>query len=110
MILRRDGETGYYNRYLQGNSVFILQTHAPGECSGELCDVHGRRGSGGDATWPLNWRTDRGMMEVICEHDIGHPTRAQIAYWRKHLDEKSVWAYARHGCCGCCEDWSVKDV
>lgn len=23
--------------------------------------------------WPYNWRTDRGIMERICEHGCGHP-------------------------------------
>lgn len=42
--------------------------------------------------WPLNWRSDRYLMERICPHGVGHPDP----------DDKNEDTV--HGCCGygCC--------
>lgn len=40
--------------------------------------------------YPRKWRTDRGFMERICLHGIGHPDPDE------NLDEDA------HGCDGCC--------
>jgi hypothetical protein len=42
------------------------------------------------ATWPQNWRDDRGIIERICEHGVGHPDPDD-------RNEDTV-----HGCDGCC--------
>jgi hypothetical protein len=41
--------------------------------------------------WPQNWREDRGIMERICPHGIGHP------------DPDDPTTDKIHGCDGCCE-------
>lgn len=46
-------------------------------------------------TWPLHWRGDRGIMERICSHGIGHPDPDDIKI-RAGLD------CGTHGCDGCC--------
>lgn len=50
---------------------------------------HGMRGM------PLSWRYDKGIMERVCSHGIGHPDPDDLSV--------SVGASsAVHGCDGCC--------
>lgn len=95
MILTQDDKTGFWNRSPGG---LRLMHHDISECVGRLCDVHNRRGSGAQAEWPLLWREDRAIMEVICSHGIGHPTPAQVTFF----EERDLSAHAIHGCDGCC--------
>lgn len=44
--------------------------------------------------WPQNWRSDRGIMERICEHGVGHPDPDDPKAGNKYE--------AVHGCDGCC--------
>ena len=93
MLLEFDPETGVWGK--RGT------VHSERACAGRLCDVHNRRGTGPQAAWPLNWRGDRAMMEVICPHGVGHPTPAQMEYYR----DRGVEWLSIHGCCGegCCD-------
>lgn len=43
-----------------------------------------------------HWRVDRGFMERICEHGVGHPDPDDIAVGRNPV------RYGTHGCDGCC--------
>lgn len=48
------------------------------------------------ATWRLNWREDREIMERLCpEHGVGHPDPDDLRI-RSGVDP------GVHGCCGCC--------
>jgi hypothetical protein len=49
--------------------------------------------------WELNWRDDRGMMERLCEHGVGHPDPDHLTWVR--LTQMSSGAGV-HGCDGCC--------
>lgn len=104
MIVHQDPKTGYWNVLGSGE---VLRTHEPEECEGQrFCDIHNRRPDW-ERGYPLNWRSDRGLMEFICEHGTGHPTTAQFDYWQFRVQEASMgWETARaeavHGCCGCC--------
>ena len=42
------------------------------------------------AGWPQHWRDDRGIVERICPHGIGHP------------DPDDQTSDTVHGCDGCC--------
>lgn len=96
MIVSQDPETGYWTKL----GALTLQTHEPDQCLGEYCDIHDKRHPN-DAHYPLNWREDRGVMEFICDHGIGHPTYAQYDFLNRTLGVKA-WAYTSHGCDGCC--------
>lgn len=68
----------------------LFNVHGEGECRGEYCtfhnpSAHSMRG------FPRYWRADRGIMERICSHGIGHPDPDEIN------DPTDV-----HGCDGCC--------
>lgn len=106
MILVQDRNTLYWNRTEDGKHR--LRHHPPDQCSGRLCDVHNRRGSGPQASWPLNWNEFKGIMEVICKHDVAHPTQAQFQYVvsDKNPFGEDWYDVLAHGCCGCCEEES----
>lgn len=66
-----------------------LHVHEKKDCRGEHCVIHNpsnhvMRG------FPTHWRDDRGIMERICPHGIGHP------------DPDDLTTDRVHGCCGCC--------
>ncbi len=70
-----------------------LQTHTRKECVGYWCCIH-YPSPHHMADWPQNWRGDRGIMERICKHGVGHPDPD---------DPKSTDRYEYvHGCDGCC--------
>jgi hypothetical protein len=49
--------------------------------------------------FPTHWRSDRGIMERICPHGVGHPDPDQ------GLLEEFEWI---HGCDGCCMSFKEK--
>lgn len=75
---------------LENTSTFkYIISHHKDVCKGQVCCLHNRsehhmRG------WPQNWREDRGIMERICEHGVGHP------------DPDDISVDKVHGCDGCC--------
>lgn len=85
MAVEIDGRL-FDRRELVGGQV--LYTHTMDKCIRANCTVH-NRSDHHMLEWPQNWRSDRGIMEVICPHGIGHPDPDEI---KKGL----------HGCDGCC--------
>lgn len=74
-----------------------LRTHPAHLCAGEFCAVHNPSDHPlKDA--PLNWRGDRGIMERICSHGIGHDDPDDLAY-RASVGRD---ASGIHGCDRCC--------
>lgn len=106
MIISKNPETGLWTDFVDrrtGETVGSLtNTHKPEDCAGRLCDIHDRRGEEPWAFWPLNWREDRGIMEMLDPKSrIGHPTPAQADFiFATHGD--SAWAFLSHGCDGGC--------
>lgn len=49
--------------------------------------------------WPLNWRTDRGILEYICPCGIGHPVPEGIRWLERTHGPRTAWAESVHGCC-----------
>ena len=75
-----------------------LVTHLPSQCAGQNCCIH-NPAPHHMVTWPMRWRADKGQMERICEHGIGHPDPDDAAYW-----ERLGQGYRNiHGCDGCCQ-------
>lgn len=82
---------------VQVGAATLVDVHPAWACSGRSCVVHNpsdhhMRG------WRLNWRGDRGLMERICPHGVGHPDPDDLAYQRSVSRE---WQ-GHHGCDGCC--------
>lgn len=81
----------------------VLKTHAEDACVGEFCCIHNPSDHAlKDA--PLNWRGDRGLMERICEHGVGHPDPDDLAYKERVMSKEDfeMRAFGTHGCCLCC--------
>ena len=92
-------------KIVEGEALFMtpdgqnyLRTHELNDnCIKDGCLVHAPTvGPLSDA--PYNWRGDRGIMERICTHGVGHPDHDGAAYQRRIGREfENV-----HGCDGCC--------
>ena len=97
MRIYQDQTTGFWMK--TGTiGVDLVNLHPESACEGRLCDVHNRRGEEPWASWPLNWRDDRGIMEMIDPRSgIGHPTPAQVQFMRK-LHGDTSWVHTSHGC------------
>jgi hypothetical protein len=79
---------------LENTDQVIMQVHDPSDCAGRPCTIHNRTDHH-MRSWPQHWRHDRGIMERICEHGVGHPDPDDYAILNG-LD-KGI-----HGCDGCC--------
>lgn len=73
---------------LVGGEV-LINVHDEGTCVGEHCCIH-RPSDHHMADWPQHFRSDRGIMERICEHGVGHP------------DPDDPTEDTTHGCDFCC--------
>lgn len=72
-----------------------LRVHARGRCKGERCCIHNPSDHAAKS-WPQNWRADKGIMERLCRHGVGHPDPDDL------IVKARPWA-AVHGCDGCCQ-------
>lgn len=79
------------------NKLGIVNTHPALACQGRSCAIH-NPSNHSMRSWPVTWRSDRGILERTCTHGCGHPDPDQIEYWRETGQEYQ----AVHGCCGCC--------
>lgn len=74
-----------------------LITHDPLKCAEQNCCIH-NPSNHHMKDWPMNWRSDKRVMERICPHGIGHPDPDDAAYNRAcNKDYLNT-----HGCDGCC--------
>lgn len=77
----------------------MTNVHENIKCYGRPCPYH-TPSDHHMRTWHPHWRGDRGILERICEHGIGHPDPDQFEFW-----EQTNQSYqAVHGCDGCCYD------
>lgn len=74
-----------------------LATHLGDSCIGVYCTIH-NRSEHSMRSFPQFWRMDRGIMERICPHGIGHPDPDE---YKLRLQNGAVELV--HGCDGCCE-------
>lgn len=74
-----------------------LKVHGPAQCEGEVCCVHNPSDHHMHA-WLQCWRGDKGVMERLCPHGVGHPDPDDLAY---HAKRGETWQSV-HGCDGCC--------
>lgn len=82
----------------------VIRSHSDGQCAGEYCTIHNPSPEAIEVGRQY-WRDDRGIMERICSHGIGHYDFDQWAYHHS-LGQKYQ---AVHGCDGCCADhWKAR--
>lgn len=94
-----DMPTGWVPSVVEG----LRAHHGPQMCViGEGCCIHHPSDHAlKDA--PLLWRDDRGVMERICDHGIGHPDPDDLSYKRDlDLEYYQFHDFETHGCDGCC--------
>ncbi len=73
----------------------LVNVHDADKCHGEYCTIH-NNSDHHMKDWPQNWRPDRGIMERLCSHGVGHPDPD---------DPAMKFDYERiHGCDMCCHD------
>jgi hypothetical protein len=76
----------------------LVGVHSPDACAPQYaCPMH-RPTEHHMRGWEVVWRADRGILERVCAHGVGHPDPDQFSYWKANGME----AEAVHGCCGCC--------
>jgi hypothetical protein len=76
------------------NTEILIRTHWQGQCANEVCTIH-NRSDHHMRFFPQWWRSDRKIMERICEHGVGHPDPDEYRIING-LDD------GVHGCDGCC--------
>lgn len=76
--------------WLEHSTQLLFNTHDPSACSGRPCTIHNRTDHHMRA-FPQHWRYDRGLMERICPHGVGHPD-----------PDSPPGTDMVHGCDGCC--------
>lgn len=79
----------------------ILTTHGPSQCAPHHCCIHNPSQHRLNDR-PLYWRSDRALMERVCEHGVGHPDPDDIAHCRRTIGDEFAYTRAVHGCDGCC--------
>lgn len=79
---------------LEGGEEILA--HERDECKGAFCCIH-RPSDHHMREWDQHWRQDRGIMERLCPHGIGHPDPDDLAI-REGRDPGT------HGCDGCCRE------
>ena len=74
---------------LEHTNIKLKNTHTRDKCKGEYCTIH-KRSNHSMREFPQHWRGDRGIMERICTHGVGH------------VDPDEITDDRTHGCDGCC--------
>lgn len=84
------------DRWTTGMGQTVSGVHPPMLCAGENCAIH-RPSRHSMNSFPTHWRSDRGIVERICPHGVGHPDPDDIAYKATLGVDITL-----HGCDGCC--------
>ena len=88
--------------WVQLESGQRIRTHSKAACLAHPCSVHCPSDEA-KAIGTRYWRSDRHMMERICEHGIGHPDPDEFNFLRKiGYGPEALDSHATHGCDGCC--------
>lgn len=81
---------------IPGTDFVLTNVHDENDYCREVgCMVHN---SQFECDWRYRWRSDRGIMERICEHGVGHPDPDQVSYF----EYEGMSGQNIHGCDGCC--------
>lgn len=77
----------------------LLNVHPRSACSHALgCAIHNRPSNHALKDAKMLWRDDRGILERLCEHGVGHPDADSAAYLASiGRSNDNI-----HGCDGCC--------
>jgi len=102
-ILTQDPTTGFFTLAVDAAGERIgelTSVHSPANCAGRGCAVHNHPSDHTLKDAPMLWRSDRGILERLCEHGVGHPDHDSAEFLASvGRDYENV-----HGCDGCCMD------
>ncbi len=79
---------------LENTNESLSKHHPEGHCFGDVCALH-KRTEHSMRQFPQHYREDRGIMERLCSHGIGHPDPDD--YRIVTGEDPGI-----HGCDGCC--------
>ena len=85
---------------MPGGSRLLVHAEKP-DCHEHNCVIHNPSKHSMNQ-FPLHWRGDRGLMERICPHGIGHPDPDDLAFKERTRGKDHASAESIHGCDGCC--------
>lgn len=109
--------------YIDGTRQIIGAIHSPDDCQSRPCVIHAPSDHS-MRSFPTHFRFDRGLMERICPHGVGHPDPDDLNYkladaelrataLESQTERESILGKAIaegiHGCDGCCMtpmEWS----
>jgi hypothetical protein len=104
VFLRQNEETSNWTACYTTTGEYIgeLQyVHSPSACSGARgCAIHNRPSEHPLKNAPMLWRNDRGILERICQHGVGHPDHDSA----KYLVSIGQESQNIHNCDGCCQE------
>lgn len=89
-------------RYTTGTGQ-VMMVHDAGLCRGQFCCIH-NPSDHVMRDFPTHWRGDRGLMERICPHGVGHPDPDGLEAAFIMNGEDAVKTLSTHGCDGCCHE------
>lgn len=119
--VRKDGEglrAANKPEYVTDTGQKLWRVHPATACNGRICDIHNPPQGLPESGWPTHWRADRQLMERICPHGIGHPSKSHMAYLFEqdvHNGTDHANYEGIHGCDGCCvgenrrQPWNGQD-
>lgn len=87
--------------YIDGTGQ-VVNVHEGDQCAGRDCVIHNPSTHHMNG-WPTHWRGDRGLMERICKHGVGHPDPDHMSHIKRLHDAGLTHEPdGMHGCDGCC--------
>jgi hypothetical protein len=99
--LTQNKKTGYWTEL--GGGYQLTNVHDPALCADSGCGIHNHPSDHPLKDAPLLWRTDRGILERVCEHGVGHSDADSAEYLRSiGLGYENT-----HGCDLCCCEFAV---
>jgi hypothetical protein len=90
-----------YDVYVTGTNQRLSNLHPKSQCEGEACVIH-NPSDHSMRSFPTHWRGDRGLMERICPHGVGHPDPDDMSFKQRIMSPENARAEGIHGCDGCC--------
>lgn len=89
------------NAYVTGDGRTLIGIHPVSEaCFLRGCVIHNPTDHA-MRDLPTHWREDRGLMERICPHGVGHPDPDDLTFQEECHPDRAAGV---HGCDGCCSD------
>jgi hypothetical protein len=88
--------------YITGVGQFLGNTHIESmDCHEHGCVIHNPT-THSMSEFPTLWRADRGLMERVCPHGVGHPDPDHMAWYERTYGKEAAATESIHGCDGCC--------